>query len=240
MIDVNSDVGEFTHLLEDGTYYQLMDYITSINIACGGHAGDYNLMKAMIRMGIEKNVNIGAHPGYPDKENFGRKIMVMNPPDIMDTIMKQIENLFEIATAEKTELQHVKPHGALYNQAAKSSTIARAIGLAVMRIDPQLTIVGLSDSIMIDTWRDMGLIVAGEAFADRTYETDGSLRDRKFSNALITNPTQAAKQTMMIIKKGEIISMDGNTISINAQTICIHSDTPNALAIAKAVKNIKN
>ena len=240
MIDVNSDVGEFTHLLEDGTYYQLMDYITSINIACGGHAGDYNLMKAMIRMGIEKNVNIGAHPGYPDKENFGRKIMVMNPPDIMDTIMKQIENLFEIATAEKTELQHVKPHGALYNQAAKSSTIARAIGLAVMRIDPQLTIVGLSDSIMIDTWRDMGLIVAGEAFADRTYETDGSLRDRKFSNALITNPVQAAKQTMMIIKKGGVISADGNTISINAQTICIHSDTPNALAIAKAVKNIKD
>ncbi len=240
MIDVNSDVGEITQLLEDGTYYQIMDYITSINIACGGHAGDYNFMKAMIRMGIEKNVNIGAHPSYPDKENFGRKIMVMDPPDIMETVMKQIEDLFEIAAAEKTALHHVKPHGALYNQAAKSRTIAHAIGLAVKNIDPQLTIVGLSDSIMIDTWRDMGLIVAGEAFADRTYETDGSLRDRKFSNALITNPVQAAKQTMMIIKKGEIISADGNTISINAQTICIHSDTPNALSIAKAVKNIKD
>jgi len=237
MIDVNSDVGEFPHLLEDGTYYQLMDYITSINIACGGHAGDYNLMKAMIRMGIEKNVTIGAHPGYPDKENFGRKIMVMNPPDIMDTIMKQIENLFEIAAAEKTELQHVKPHGALYNQAAKSSTIAHAIGLAVKQIDPQLTIVGLSDSLMIDTWKEMGLNVAGEAFADRAYEADGSLRNRELENALITNPTQAAKQAMMIIKSGEIISMDGNILSINAQTICIHSDTPNALAIAKAVKN---
>ena len=240
MIDINSDVGEFPHLLEDGTYYQLMDYITSINIACGGHAGDYNFMKTMIRMGIEKNVNIGAHPGFPDKENFGRKIMVMNPSDITDTIMKQIENLLEIASAEKTELQHVKPHGALYNQAAKSSTISNAIGLAVKQIDPQLTVVGLSDSIMIDTWRDMGLIVAGEAFADRTYETDGSLRDRKFSNALITNPVQAAKQTMMIIKRGGVISADGNTISINAQTICIHSDTPNALAIAKAVKNVKD
>jgi UPF0271 protein len=240
MIDVNSDVGEFPHLLEDGTYYQLMDYITSINIACGGHAGDYNLMKAMIRMGIEKNVTIGAHPGYPDKENFGRKIMVMNPPDIMDTIMKQIENLFEIAAAEKTELQHVKPHGALYNQAAKSSTIAHAIGLAVKKIDPQLTIVGLSDSLMIDTWKEMGLNVAGEAFADRAYEADGSLRNRELENALITNPTQAAKQAMMIIKSGEIISMDGNILSINAQTICIHSDTPNALAIAKAVKNVKD
>ena len=240
MIDVNSDVGEMTQLLEDGTYYKLMDYITSINIACGGHAGDYKFMKAMIRMGIEKNVNIGAHPGYPDKENFGRKIMVMNPPDIMDTIIKQIENLFEIAAAEKTELQHVKPHGALYNQAAKSSTIAHAIGLAVKKIDPQLTIVGLSDSIMIDTWRDMGLIVTGEAFADRTYETDGSLRDRKFNNALITNPAQAAKQVKMIIKRGEIISVDGNTISINAQTICIHSDTTNALAIAKAVKDTED
>ena len=237
MIDVNSDVGEITQLLKDGTYYKLMDYITSINIACGGHAGDYNFMKTMIRMGIEKNVNIGAHPGFPDKENFGRKIMVMNPYDITDTIMKQIENLFEIAAAEKTEIQHVKPHGALYNQAAKSSTISNAIGLAVKQIDPQLTIVGLSDSLMIDIWKEMGLNVAEEGFADRIYEADGSLRNRELENALITNPAKAAKQAMMIMKSGEIISMDGNTISINAQTICIHSDTPNALEIAKAVKN---
>ena len=236
MIDINSDVGELPHLLEDGTYYKLMDYITSINIACGGHAGDYNFMKTMIRMGIEKNVNIGAHPGFPDKENFGRKIMVMNPYDITDTIMKQIENLFEIAAAEKTEIQHVKPHGALYNQAAKNSTISNAIGLAVKQIDPQLTIVGLSDSLMIDIWKEMDLNVAEEAFADRAYEADGSLRNRELENALITNPTKAAKQAMMIIKNGEIISMDGKTISINAKTICIHSDTPNALAIAKAVK----
>ena len=193
-------------------------------------------MKTMIRMGIEKNVNIGAHPGFPDKENFGRKIMVMNPYDITDTIMKQIENLFEIAAAEKTEIQHVKPHGALYNQAAKSSTISNAIGLAVKQIDPQLTIVGLSDSLMIDIWKEMDLNVAEEAFADRAYEADGSLRNRELENALITNPAKAAKQAMMIMKSGEIISMDGNTISINAQTICIHSDTPNALAIAKAVK----
>ena len=164
----------------------------------------------------------------------------MKPPDITETVMKQIEELIEIAMIEKTILKHVKPHGALYNLASKNSTIAHAIGLAVKKIDPQLTIVGLSNSIMIDTWIDMGLIVAEEAFADRTYETDGSLRDRKFNNALITNPAQAAKQVMMIIKKGEIISVDGNTISINAQTICIHSDTPNALAIAKAVKNIKD
>jgi UPF0271 protein len=150
--------------------------------------------------------------------------------------MKQIENLFEIAAAEKIEIQHVKPHGALYNQAAKNSTISNAIGLAVKQIDPQLTIVGLSDSLMIDIWKEMDLNVAEEAFADRAYEADGSLRNRELENALITNPIKAAKQAMMIIKNGEIISMDGNTISINAQTICIHSDTPNALAIAKAVK----
>ena len=240
MIDINSDVGELPQLLEDGTYYELMNYITSINIACGGHAGDYNLMKSMVRMGIEKKVNIGAHPSYPDKENFGRKIMVMDPLDITETIIKQIEKLFEIAVEEKTSLRHVKPHGSLYNQAAKSSTIARAIGLAVKKIDPQLTIVGLSNSIMIDTWKDMDLIVAREAFADRAYEMDGSLRDRKFNNALITNPDKAAKQAMMIQKESKIKSVDGGIISINAQTICIHSDTPNALAIAKAVKNIQN
>ena len=162
----------------------------------------------------------------------------MNPYDITDTIMKQIENLFEIAAAEKTEIQHVKPHGALYNQAVKNSTISNAIGLAVKQIDPQLTIVGLSDSLMIEIWKEMDLNVAEEAFADRAYEADGSLRNRELENALITNPTKAAKQAMMIIKSGEIISMDGNSISINAQSICIHSDTPNALAIAKAVKKI--
>ena len=240
MIDINSDVGELPQLLKDGTYYELMNYITSINIACGGHAGDYNLMKSMVRMGIEKKVNIGAHPSYPDKENFGRKIMVMDPFDITETIIKQIAKLFEIAIEEKTSLHHVKPHGSLYNQAAKSSAIARAIGLAVKKIDPQLTIVGLSNSKMIDTWKDMDLIVAGEAFADRTYEMDGSLRDRKFNNALITNPDQAAKQAMMIKKESKIQSVNGGIISINAQTICIHSDTPNALAIAKAVKNIQD
>ena len=156
-------------------------------------------MKTMIRMGIEKNVNIGAHPGFPDKENFGRKLMVMNPSDIKDTIMKQIENLFEIAVAEKTKLKHVKPHGALYNQAAKSSTISNAIGLAVKQIDPRLTIVGLSDSLMIDNWKEMGLNVAEEAFADRAYESDGSLRNRELENSLITNPAKAAKQAMMIL-----------------------------------------
>ena len=167
-------------------------------------------MKTMIRMGIEKNMNIGAHPSFPNKENFGRKTMIMNPSDIKDTIMKQIENLFEIASEERTKVKHVKPHGALYNQAAKSSTISNAIGLAVKQIDPQLTIVGLSDSLMIDIWKEMDLNVAEEAFADRAYEADGSLRNRELENALITNPTSAAKQAMMIIKSGEIISLDGN------------------------------
>ena len=236
-ININCDLGESSKLHSTENDPLLLEIVNSANIACGYHAGDKATMEKTIEISKKNNVSIGAHPSFNDPENFGRKRITLPTNEIKKLIIDQINILSNVANDKGVKVTHVKPHGALYNLASKNSTIAHAIGLAVKKIDPQLTIVGLSNSIMIDTWIDMGLIVAEEAFADRTYETDGSLRDRKFNNALITNPAQAAKQVMMIIKKGEIISVDGNTISINAQTICIHSDTKNALAIAKAVKD---
>jgi UPF0271 protein len=240
MIDINSDMGELTHLFEDRTYHQLIDHVTSINLACGGHAGNTTMMTELSKLAKLKNVRIGAHPGYPDPDNLGRAVMNMDPRDLTQTILEQIRRLDEIVSAENEQLFHVKPHGALYNQAAKDKTISRSIGEAVLKFDPNLVMIGLSGSIMLHVWQDMGLQIMEEAFGDRTYESDGSLRNRDLDHALITDPKKAAQQAQMITNEGKVISFDGSDIHINVQTICIHSDTPNALDIAKKVNEYIN
>ena len=240
MIDINCDMGELTHLSEDGTYHLLMDHVTSINLACGGHAGNTFMMTELSKCAIIKNVRIGAHPGYPDPEHFGRAVMKMDPGELTKTILEQIRRLSEIVAAENGDLSHVKPHGALYNQATKDRAISNSIGTAVLEFDPNLIMVGLSGSVMLLVWQKMGLQVMGEAFADRTYESDGSLRNRQLDLALITNPEKAALQAQMITDEGRVISFDGTEININAQTICVHSDTPNALEIAIKVNKRMN
>lgn len=240
MIDINSDMGELTHLFEDRTYHQLIDHVTSINLACGGHAGNTTMMTELSKLAKLKNVRIGAHPGYPDPDNLGRAVMNMDPGDLTQTILEQIRRLDEIVSAENEQLFHVKPHGALYNQAAKDKTISRSIGEAVLKFDPNLVMIGLSGSVMLHVWQDMGLQIMEEAFGDRTYESDGSLRNRDLDHALITDPKKAAQQAQMITNEGKVISFDGSDIHLNAQTICIHSDTPNALDIAKKVNEYIN
>ena len=240
MIDINSDMGELTHLFEDRTYHRLIDHVTSINLACGGHAGNTTMMTELSKLAKMKNVRIGAHPGYPDPDNFGRAVMDMDSGGLTQTILEQICRLGEIVYAESEELSHVKPHGALYNQAAKDRAISRSIGEAVLKFNPNLVMIGLAGSVMLHVWQEMGLQVMGEAFADRTYESDGSLRNRQLDLALITNTEKAALQAQMIIDEGKVISFDGTEININAQTICVHSDTPNALDIAKKVNESIN
>jgi UPF0271 protein len=214
-----------------------MDYVTSINIACGGHAGNEEMMAEMIRLAKEKGVKVGAHPSYPDRENFGRIDMDMDFDELTDSIRDQIQLLNNIAQDQKVSISHVKPHGAVYNRAAKDKTVAQALGEAVTQVDPSLKVMGLAGSIMLDVFDQMGLEIMAEAFADRTYEADGSLRNRKYDDALITKPEKAAKQTEMMVS-GKIIAVDGSEVAINAQTLCIHSDTPNAVAIAKAVNKV--
>ena len=235
MMDINCDMGEIQDLLANNVYSGLMDHVTSINLACGGHAGDENMMRELMGIAHQKNVNVGAHPSYPDRENFGRLEMDLEPGDLMESICSQVQSLLNIAHEENMEITHVKPHGALYNIAARDKGLARLIGKAVQRVAPQLPVMCLAGSTMMFTLQEGGLDVMGEAFADRTYEADGSLRNRGLDGALIMDSKQAAAQAQLIAGHGKVIAFDGSEIAIDAQTLCVHSDTPNALAIAKAV-----
>ena len=236
MIDINCDMGELNELMDDGTYESLMDHVTSINVACGGHAGDDVMMNTMVELAKAKKVNLGAHPSYPDKENFGRYEIDISISALKDSISTQIINLIDIANKHGSELSHVKPHGALYNKAAEDKGLAMLIGEVVKSIDPLLPIMCLAGSQMITVLESIGLKAMPESFADRTYEPDGTLRKRSYSNALISNPQIASKQAFNIYYKKRIIAHEGSEFSIDSETICIHSDTENALKIAKAVK----
>jgi len=202
-----------------------MAYITSANIACGGHAGDARTMERTARLALERGVRIGAHPGYPDRENFGRLEIAMTAEAIADTVYAQIARLDDVVQRLGGAIVHVKPHGALYNVAVRHADVARAIAQGAARWNPQTTLFGLAGSPMLDVWRAMGMAVAGEAFADRRYEPDGTLRARKFPDALITDPREAAAQALRFARQGL------------AETICVHGDTPGSVAILKACRN---
>ena len=234
-MDINCDMGEIPRLLKNNVYSDLMDHVTSISLACGGHAGDTEMMRELVIIAKKKNVKVGAHPSYPDRENFGRLELNMESEELLSSICSQVYSLLKIAEEENISVSHIKPHGALYNQAAKDAQVARVIGDAVDRIDPHLNIMCLSGSLMVRVLEDMGLKVVQEAFADRTYERNGSLRNRNLDHALITSPQKAADQARLIIERNKVIAFDGSEVSIEAQTICIHSDTPNAVAIAEEV-----
>ena len=220
-IDLNCDMGE----LEDAQHEAaLMEYITSANIACGAHAGDLSTMERTTRLALERGVHIGAHPGYPDRANFGRIVMPLSAAEIEATVYEQIERLDAVVRRLGGEIVHVKAHGALYNVAVRNETVARAIGAGIARWNPQTTVFGLAGSPMLDWWRQMGFPVAAEGFADRRYEPDGTLRPRKFPDALITDPQAAAAQAVRLAHEGVV------------QTICVHGDTPGAVDILQACR----
>ena len=236
-MDINSDMGELNHLLADGTYEKLLSHVTSINLACGGHAGDEEMMAAMVIMAKDNGVHIGAHPSFPDKENFGRKEMEdIDPNDLNDSIRDQIEKLVDIASEHEMELTHVKPHGALYNLAVNNEEISQTIAEAIIDVDSSYKAVGLAGSKMLTVFDALGLDTISEGYVDRTYEADGTLRSRKFDDALITDPQKAADQ-MKEMLNGNIIAVDGTSVPINISSVCVHSDTPNAVDIAQAVKS---
>jgi UPF0271 protein len=221
IVDLNCDMGE----LEDSAHEAaLMEHITSANIACGGHAGDESTMERTVRLAMARGVRIGAHPGYPDRANFGRLEIEMSPQAIADTVYEQIARLDAVVRCLGGEIVHVKPHGALYNVAVKNATVAQAIARGVARWSPQVPIFGLAASPMLDVWTSMGMRVAGEGFADRRYEPDGTLRSRKLPGALITDPQEASAQALRLAQAGK------------AQTICVHGDTPGAVEILRACR----
>jgi 5-oxoprolinase (ATP-hydrolysing) subunit A len=236
-IDLNCDMGEVPEAIADGTQESLMASLTSVSIACGGHAGDAQTMRATIEQALRWNLDVGAHPGYPDRANFGRLELQLPPEAIADSVFEQVRALAEVAADSGASVTLVKPHGALYNQAAANRLIAGAIADGVARWSRDVALVGLAGSLMLDVFREAGFRVAAEAFADRRYEADGALRSRKFENALIRDPAEAGRQALRIVEQGMVIAHGGTEIAAKAQTICIHGDTPGAPAIAAAVAN---
>jgi UPF0271 protein len=234
-IDLNCDMGEVPEAIADGTQAALMRSITSTNVACGGHAGDRQTMEQTVEQALTWKVSIGAHPGYCDREHFGRQELHLPENVIRDWVLEQVERLAEIVIARGERLTHVKPHGALYNQAARNPEIAAEIAEGVARWSKEVVMVGLAGSPMLDVFREAGFAVAAEAFADRRYEPDGSLRSRKFEDALIRDPAAASRQAVRIVDRGSVIASDGSEIAVKAQTICIHGDTAGAAEIAEAV-----
>jgi UPF0271 protein len=240
-MDLSCDVGEAADSVSAeglggaAIEERLYAHVTSVSIACGGHAGDASTMKAAVERALRWNVSIGAHPSYPDRANFGRAEMDLPAEAIVDAVCEQVRALAEVAAACGARVAHVKPHGALYNQAARDAKIAGAIALGVARWRRDVVLVGLAGSLMLDVFRAEGFRVAAEAFADRRYEPDGSLRGRRFADALIGDPAEAAAQALRISRQGSAIASDGSQVTVEAQTICIHGDTPNAAEIAAAV-----
>jgi UPF0271 protein len=212
-----------------------MRFITSANIACGGHAGDDSSMRQTLAMARQLEIAAGAHPSYPDRPNFGRVVMPISPNEVEATVREQISRLAHLAEELGIRLAHVKPHGALYH-AARDPQVAEAIGRAVLTIDRQLVMVGQAGSPTLQYWRAMGLRCASEAFADRAYERDGTLRSRSLPGALLDNPARAAAQAVKIAREHRVLTQEGQEVPVLADTLCIHSDTPNSPAIAQEVR----
>jgi UPF0271 protein len=233
-IDLNCDMGEMPEHISDGTQESLMASFTSVNVACGGHAGDEQTMQTTIKQALRWKLAIGAHPGYPDRANFGRLELKLPPEDVTDFVHQQVRALAHIAARCGAQLTHVKPHGALYNQAVRNREIAGAIAAGVARWTRNIVLVGLAGSPMLDVFRDAGFSVAAEAFADRRYEPDGTLRSRKHADALIHDPDEAAQQAMTIVQ-GKVVAQGGSEVALHADTLCIHSDTPGSPQIAAQV-----
>src|SRR2546425_1665105 len=234
-IDLNCDMGEVPKAIADGTQEALMRSVTSVNIACGGHAGDEQTMKTTIEQAMRSKVAIGAHPGYADRANFGRLELKLPPAEIASSVFEQVQALAKVADSCGARVVHVKPHGALYNQAVRNRELAEAIANGVARWSREVVLVGLAGSPMLAVFREAGFAVAAEAFADRRYEPDGALRSRKLEDALIRNPEEAARQALGIVERGVVIASDGNEVAIDAHTLCVHGDTPGSPQIAATV-----
>jgi 5-oxoprolinase (ATP-hydrolysing) subunit A len=233
LIDLNADLGELPSLV--AVEEELLGVVSSVNVACGGHAGDEASMERVVRAALARGVAVGAHPSYPDREGFGRRARPMPLDELAASIAAQVAALLVVASSNGARLAHVKPHGALYNAAVNDAAIARAIAEGVARVAPGIVLVGLAGSAMLAAFAAAGFPVAGEAFADRGYEPDGTLTPRGRPGALKATAAEAAEQAVAIATRGEVVAADGSLVRVDARTLCIHSDTPGAAASARAI-----
>lgn len=241
MIDLNCDMGEAYGSYPMPNDEKLMDYISSANIACGFHAGDPAVMQKTVALAIKKGVAIGAHPGLPDLQGFGRREMKITANEAYQLTLYQICALNAFVKAAGGKLHHVKPHGALYNMAAKDPVLAKAIVQAVYDFDPNLILYALAGSKMIVEAEKNGLATASEVFADRSYQDDGLLTPRSADNAIVANKEDAVNQVLGFSLKQEVKSVNGNRIAVRAETVCLHGDGVQAVAFAKLIaERLKN
>jgi UPF0271 protein len=231
-VDLNADVGEG---MDDAA---LLPYVTSANVACGLHAGDPTTMDQTVLLALARGVRVGAHPGYPDRANFGRVFVEMSADDIENLVVFQVAALQGFVRSRGGRVTHVKPHGALYHSAAEFPDVARAIAEGVRRVGTDLVLVGAAGSLLIGAGEDAGLGVAEEAFADRRYRADGTLVPRGQPGALLLDPDEAAEQAVKLARDGVAVAQDQTLVPVRADTICLHGDTPGAVEIAKRIHEL--
>lgn len=235
-IDLNCDLGEAFGNYSFGGDNDIIPLITSANIACGFHAGDENVMNETIQLAKENNVGIGAHPGLPDLQGFGRRKMDIKPKEIYNLVIYQLGALNGFCKIHGARINHVKPHGALYNMGAKNKEIAQAIAQAVYDFDKSVVLVGLSNTLLISEAEALGLRTASEVFADRRYEDDGQLVSRQESDATITNTDEALQQVLKMVTENKVVSKNGKEIDLQADTICVHGDGAHALDFVTQIR----
>ncbi|MBU8566310.1 LamB/YcsF family protein [Virgibacillus pantothenticus] len=231
-VDLNCDMGESFGRYKLSEQKDILTYVSSANIACGFHAGDPTVMRETVQLAIENDVKIGAHPGLPDLNGFGRREMAITAQQAYDIVVYQIGALNGFLASFNERMQHVKPHGALYNMAANDQELATAIAQAIYDISPRLVLYALSGSELAKAGEKMGLPTAHEVFADRTYQSDGTLTSRKENNALITDREQAVSQVIKMVTEGKVISTQKIAVPLKADTICIHGDGEHAVDFA--------
>ncbi|WP_432777064.1 5-oxoprolinase subunit PxpA [Brevibacillus gelatini] len=240
VVDLNCDMGESFGAYKLGNDQEILQYISSANIACGFHAGDPSTMRKTVKLALESRVAIGAHPGLPDLVGFGRRNMDISAQDAYDLVVYQIGALQAFVQAEGGVMQHVKPHGALYNMAAVRPALAEAIAEAVYRVNPELVLFGLAGSELTRAGEKIGLRTAHEVFADRTYQVDGTLTPRTQPDALIAEEAKSLAQVVRMVTEGKVQSLQGVDVPIRADTICIHGDGAHSLAFAQSIRQALN
>jgi UPF0271 protein len=236
-IDLNADMGEGFGVYPLGRDAELLAVVTSANVACGFHAGDPSVMDRTVALAVQARVAVGAHPGFPDLRGFGRRRVDADPAEVERDVLYQVGALQAFTRAHGTRVAHVKPHGALYNQAAEDERLARAVARGVARAGRDLVLVGLaSTEVMRAAAEAEGLRFAAEAFADRRYEANGTLQSRRIAGSVLTDPAAAAAQAVRIARDGRVEAVDGTEVRLRADTLCLHGDNPEAVANARAVR----
>jgi 5-oxoprolinase (ATP-hydrolysing) subunit A len=237
-VDLNCDMGESFGAWSMGADAEVLEHVSSANIACGFHAGDPAIMHRTVADALARGVAVGAHPSLPDLQGFGRRIMRVTPDEVYDLVLYQVGALAGFCRALGGRLAHVKAHGALYNMAAKDAVLADAVACAARDFDPSLVLFGLAGSELVRAGRNVGLRVANEVFADRSYQQDGTLTPRARPDAMIRDLSAALAQVERMIREGRVRALDGSDVAVEPDTICIHGDEPGALAFARELRGL--